>query len=188
MISTGAQLSELIANDWLIPLDMSLLPNFTTYASDSVKNPTYDPGTSSPSPGSPGSPASRTARRPRRPSAEPEQLHRPLGPSARRARRHDERQHRARQHRRCSSSGSSPPRPPPTTGTQAAAVLQQQKKRWPPARLLRPELHQPARERRHVGHARPGRATSSSRTSRAIPELEVHRAEGRASCSGTTTC
>jgi spermidine/putrescine transport system substrate-binding protein len=43
VITNGAQLSELIANDWLIPLDMSLLPNFTNYASDSVKNPSYDP-------------------------------------------------------------------------------------------------------------------------------------------------
>ena len=44
MITNGAQLSELIDNDWLIPLDMSLLPNFTKYASDSIKNPSYDPG------------------------------------------------------------------------------------------------------------------------------------------------
>jgi spermidine/putrescine transport system substrate-binding protein len=44
VITNGAQLSELIANDWLIPIDLSLLPNFTKYASDSVKNPSYDPG------------------------------------------------------------------------------------------------------------------------------------------------
>ena len=44
VITNGAQLSELIDNDWLIPLDMSLLPNFTKYASDSIKNPSYDPG------------------------------------------------------------------------------------------------------------------------------------------------
>jgi spermidine/putrescine transport system substrate-binding protein len=44
VITNGAQLSELIDNHWLIPLDMSLLPNFTKYASDSVKNPSYDPG------------------------------------------------------------------------------------------------------------------------------------------------
>jgi spermidine/putrescine transport system substrate-binding protein len=43
VITNGAQLSELIDNDWLIPLDMSLLPNFTKYASDSIKNPSYDP-------------------------------------------------------------------------------------------------------------------------------------------------
>jgi spermidine/putrescine transport system substrate-binding protein len=44
VITNGAQLSELIANSWLIPLDLALLPNFTTYASNSVKNPSYDPG------------------------------------------------------------------------------------------------------------------------------------------------
>jgi spermidine/putrescine transport system substrate-binding protein len=44
VITNGAQLSELIDNNWLIPLDMSLLPNFTKYASDSIKNPSYDPG------------------------------------------------------------------------------------------------------------------------------------------------
>jgi spermidine/putrescine transport system substrate-binding protein len=44
VITNGAQLSQLIANDWLIPLDLSLVPNFNKYASDSVKSPTYDPG------------------------------------------------------------------------------------------------------------------------------------------------
>jgi spermidine/putrescine transport system substrate-binding protein len=44
VLTNGAQLSELIDNDWLIPLDLSLLPNFTKYAGDSVKNPSYDPG------------------------------------------------------------------------------------------------------------------------------------------------
>ena len=44
VLTNGAQLSELIDNNWLIPLDLSLLPNFTAYASDSVKDPSYDPG------------------------------------------------------------------------------------------------------------------------------------------------
>ncbi len=44
VITNGAQLSELIGNDWLIPLDLSQLPNFTKYASDSIKSPAYDPG------------------------------------------------------------------------------------------------------------------------------------------------
>ena len=44
VITNGAQLSELIDNQWLIPLDLSKLPNFTKYASDSIKSPSYDPG------------------------------------------------------------------------------------------------------------------------------------------------
>jgi spermidine/putrescine transport system substrate-binding protein len=44
VITNGAQLSELIGNNWLIPLDLSQLPNFTKYASDSIKSPSYDPG------------------------------------------------------------------------------------------------------------------------------------------------
>jgi spermidine/putrescine transport system substrate-binding protein len=44
VITNGAQLSQLIENGWLIPLDLSKLPNFTANASPLVKNPTYDPG------------------------------------------------------------------------------------------------------------------------------------------------
>jgi spermidine/putrescine transport system substrate-binding protein len=44
VLTNGAQLSELIANGWLLPLDMSKLPNFQKYASPLVKNPSYDPG------------------------------------------------------------------------------------------------------------------------------------------------
>jgi spermidine/putrescine transport system substrate-binding protein len=44
VITNGAQLSELIANQWLIPLDHSKLPNFQKYASPLVKDPSYDPG------------------------------------------------------------------------------------------------------------------------------------------------
>jgi spermidine/putrescine transport system substrate-binding protein len=44
VISNGFELSELIANKWLIPLDMSLLPNFTANASPLVKSPDYDQG------------------------------------------------------------------------------------------------------------------------------------------------
>jgi spermidine/putrescine transport system substrate-binding protein len=43
VISNGFELSTLIANSWLIPLDMSLLPNFTKNASPLVKGPDYDP-------------------------------------------------------------------------------------------------------------------------------------------------
>ena len=43
VITNGAQLSELIANNWLIPLDLAKLPNFMKYASTAVKDPTYDP-------------------------------------------------------------------------------------------------------------------------------------------------
>jgi spermidine/putrescine transport system substrate-binding protein len=44
VITNGPQLSELIARDWLIPLDHSRLPHFDRYASPIVKNPVYDPG------------------------------------------------------------------------------------------------------------------------------------------------
>ena len=44
VITNGAQLSELIDNGWLIPLDLSKLPNFTANASPTIKDPTYDPG------------------------------------------------------------------------------------------------------------------------------------------------
>lgn len=44
VITNGAELSQMIANDWLIPLDLSLLPNFQKNASPIVKDPAYDPG------------------------------------------------------------------------------------------------------------------------------------------------
>jgi spermidine/putrescine transport system substrate-binding protein len=44
VITNGSQLSTLIANQWLIPLDHSLLPNFAANASKLVTNPTFDPG------------------------------------------------------------------------------------------------------------------------------------------------
>jgi len=44
VITNGAQLSELIDNGWLIPLDLSQLPNFSANASPEIKNPSYDPG------------------------------------------------------------------------------------------------------------------------------------------------
>ncbi|MGE5227574.1 MAG: spermidine/putrescine ABC transporter substrate-binding protein [Planctomycetaceae bacterium] len=44
VITNGAQLSQLIDNHWLIPLDHTLLPNFTKYASPLVRDPNYDPG------------------------------------------------------------------------------------------------------------------------------------------------
>jgi spermidine/putrescine transport system substrate-binding protein len=43
VMSNGWQLTELINHGWLIPLDMSQLPNFTKYASPLVKSPSYDP-------------------------------------------------------------------------------------------------------------------------------------------------
>jgi len=44
VITNGPQLSQLIANGWLIPLDHRRLPNFAKYASTLVRNPNYDPG------------------------------------------------------------------------------------------------------------------------------------------------
>jgi spermidine/putrescine transport system substrate-binding protein len=44
VITNGAQLSQLIDNEWLIPLDHAELPNFRRYASGLVRDPNYDPG------------------------------------------------------------------------------------------------------------------------------------------------
>jgi len=44
VLTNGWQLSQLIANRWVMPLDHSLLPNFSSYASPIAKNPIYDPG------------------------------------------------------------------------------------------------------------------------------------------------
>jgi spermidine/putrescine transport system substrate-binding protein len=44
VITNGWQLTELIDNGWLIPLDHSRLPNFFKYADTKVKSPNYDPG------------------------------------------------------------------------------------------------------------------------------------------------
>src|SRR6266550_7275347 len=44
VITNGSQLSQLIDNSWLIPLDHDLLPNFAAHASPLVKDPNYDPG------------------------------------------------------------------------------------------------------------------------------------------------
>ncbi len=44
VISDGWELTQMIENHWLIPLDHTRLPNFKRYASPSVKNPAFDPG------------------------------------------------------------------------------------------------------------------------------------------------
>ena len=44
VMTNGWYLTELINHQWLIPLDLSLIPNFTKYASPLVKSPNYDPG------------------------------------------------------------------------------------------------------------------------------------------------
>jgi len=44
VLTNGWQTSQLIGNDWLTPLDHSMLPNFATYAAPIAKNPNYDPG------------------------------------------------------------------------------------------------------------------------------------------------
>ncbi len=44
VMTNGWELTQLIDNGWLIPLDHSRLPNFFKYASPSVKSPNYDPG------------------------------------------------------------------------------------------------------------------------------------------------
>jgi len=44
VISQGWQLTQMIRNHWLIPLDHSRMPNFKRYAAPSVRSPNYDPG------------------------------------------------------------------------------------------------------------------------------------------------
>jgi len=44
VLTNGWRLTQLITNGWLVPLDHSRLPNFTTYVSPLVKSPSYDPG------------------------------------------------------------------------------------------------------------------------------------------------
>ena len=44
VISNGWQLTQMIKNHWLIPLDHSRMPNFKRFAAPSIRNPNYDPG------------------------------------------------------------------------------------------------------------------------------------------------
>jgi spermidine/putrescine transport system substrate-binding protein len=44
VMTNGWYLTELINHKWLIPLDLSLIPNFGKYASPLVKSPAYDKG------------------------------------------------------------------------------------------------------------------------------------------------
>ena len=44
VITNGFELVDLMVRDWLVPLDQSRMPNFYTYASDLVKDPSYDRG------------------------------------------------------------------------------------------------------------------------------------------------
>jgi spermidine/putrescine transport system substrate-binding protein len=43
VLTNGWQLTQLIDNGWVTPLDHSMLPNFHRYASPIAKNPNYDP-------------------------------------------------------------------------------------------------------------------------------------------------
>ncbi len=44
VISDGWELTQMIENHWLTPLDHSRLPNFKRYAAPNLKDPAYDPG------------------------------------------------------------------------------------------------------------------------------------------------
>ena len=44
VLTNGWQLTQLIDNHWLVPLDHAMIPNFARYASSLVKDPSYDPG------------------------------------------------------------------------------------------------------------------------------------------------
>src|SRR5438552_2079469 len=44
VITNGWELTQLIENRWLIPLDHAAMPNFYKYASKTVRDPSYDPG------------------------------------------------------------------------------------------------------------------------------------------------
>jgi spermidine/putrescine transport system substrate-binding protein len=44
VLTSGWQVSQLIENGWVVPLDHSLLPNFAAHAASIARNPNYDPG------------------------------------------------------------------------------------------------------------------------------------------------
>ena len=44
VISDGWELTQLMNNRWLIPLDRSRMPNFVKYAGATARDPSYDPG------------------------------------------------------------------------------------------------------------------------------------------------
>ena len=44
VITEGWELTQLIKNRWLIPLDQSRMPNFKRHAGKAVRDPSYDPG------------------------------------------------------------------------------------------------------------------------------------------------
>jgi len=44
VISDGWELTQLIENHWVVPLEHARLPNFSRYAGRSIRNPSYDPG------------------------------------------------------------------------------------------------------------------------------------------------
>lgn len=44
VISNGWELTQMIKNHWLIPLDHSRMPSFERYAAQSIRSPNYDPG------------------------------------------------------------------------------------------------------------------------------------------------
>jgi spermidine/putrescine transport system substrate-binding protein len=44
VLTSGWQVTQLIENGWVVPLDHSLIPNFATHAASIAKSPHYDPG------------------------------------------------------------------------------------------------------------------------------------------------
>ena len=62
VITDGWELTQMIANRWLIPLDHSRMPNFHRYAGPIARDPVFDPRTATRSPGRRGSRASATTR------------------------------------------------------------------------------------------------------------------------------
>ena len=44
VLTSGWQVTQLIENGWVVPLDHGLIPNFARYAATIAKSPHYDPG------------------------------------------------------------------------------------------------------------------------------------------------
>ncbi len=100
VISDGWELTQMIENHWLIPLDHSRLPNFKRYAARRRQGPRLRPGQQVHGRLAVGDHRDRLRPREDRPRDHLGQG--PLRPGVRGPRRDDGRRHRARQQRRCS--------------------------------------------------------------------------------------
>ena len=183
VMTNGWQLTELINHGWLIPLDQAQLPNFAKYASPIVKSPAYDNGNKYTVAWQSG--FTGIAYNPKLTDREITSIKDLWDPAFK--------GHvgMMSDNTELGSAGLLYLGIDPTTSTQAdwkkaATVLKKQTRRRDRAPVLRPELHQGARERRHLDHRRHGRATSSRRTRPATP-TSSSSCRRRGSCTGPTT-